>query len=180
LHLPLGIFMASYALLGIALLTLLFLVILVFHDLHERTWQFIVLLSFAGVCVALPLLIKINFSKDGGSIEVTSPLDLIDKMEAKAQAARIESIEQTRKQIGALSVQISDLLATLANDSGALGTSILIEGTQETRETPEPTLHDIRTSLPSPTVLDDPQRVDLAEKNPMVRGSCWLRFCHPT
>ncbi|MBZ9603105.1 pYEATS domain-containing protein [Phyllobacterium chamaecytisi] len=148
---------ASYALLSIATLTFSFLVLLVTRDFREPTWQFIALLGFASVCVALPLLSKVNFSKDGGSVEVSNPIELIDQMETRAQAARSESFEQTRKQIGALSVQISELLAKLENGPVSPGAPSE-PGSKDALEKIEPSMHEIRALLPAPTIVDDPQK----------------------
>ena len=146
---------ASISLFVIAFATLAFLMFLVWRNRSAPpSWQFVALLGFATLCVALPLLSKLSITKDGGGFETVNPLDLIDEMEAKAQAARSEAFEQTRQQISALSNQLSDLSDALGRDHKAgVGREALVQLPDA-----EPTLRDIRRSLPPPTQEDDPQK----------------------
>ncbi|BCH19663.1 pYEATS domain-containing protein [Mesorhizobium sp. L-2-11] len=140
---------ASHALWIIATLSLLYLIVVAFKVLDGPKWEFIALLGFVTICTALPLFSKVSLSKDGGGFEVANPIELLDEMETKAQAARSESFEQTRLQISALSVQLAELTETLAKRS---------VDQASVEETTEPTLRDIRKKLLPQTDHEDPQK----------------------
>ena len=159
---------AAWGLLAIAIGVFAYLLFLVFHPKAvQPQWEFVALLAFAGFCVAVPLIAKLNFSKDGGGLDFASPIDLIDRLEAKARAARTESFEQTRQQISALSLQVQELSDTLNNRREAGAGGERAEGGVGGEVTSEPTLRQIRSLLPPVTDPKDQQknRFDGAEAN---------------
>lgn len=121
----------------------------------QPRWEFLALLAFAGFCVAAPLVAKLNLSKDGGGFDLNSPIDLIDRLEAKAQAARAESFEQTRQQIGGLSQKVQELSDALVARDAATPP----QAQKAADEAPlEPTLRQIQELLPPVTDVDDQQK----------------------
>src|SRR5579864_2184206 len=97
--------LASRALLVIGAVTLAFSIYATWHREVTPSWQIIVLWGVATLCVGLPLIGKFSVSKDGGGVEVGSPFDVIDKYEAKAEAARTAALRKTEQVIGGLSQQ---------------------------------------------------------------------------
>gem|GEM_PF-2152643 len=119
----------------------------------QPSWEFLALLAFAGFCVATPLIAKVSLSKDGGGLDFSSPVDLIDRFEARAQAARTESFEQTRLQISALSLQVQELSDAFHGRPDAL-----LAKTPSGGSSSEPTLRQIREMLGDITDDDDQQK----------------------
>jgi len=151
---------AAWGLLAIASGVFAYLLFLVIAPKAvQPQWEFVALLAFGGFCVALPLIAKLNISKDGAALDLASPIELIDRLEAKAQAARTESFEQTRQQISALSLQVEEL-----SDALTAGTNKGAPFEESAKQTAgpkvllEPNLRQIRSSLPPVTDKDDQQK----------------------
>lgn len=149
---------ASYSLMVIAALTTVFVGLLAYRTFPQPTWELVILLGFSGLCAAIPLFRKMSISKDGGDFDFADPIDLLDRMEAKAEAARTETFEQTRQQISALSVQVSELSATVVEGDVQSTRAIRSAEAEELEKSGEPTLTEIRRSLPPPTAEFDPQK----------------------
>ena len=165
----------SLSLIGM-LSAILFAIIVIDKDIHLE-WQSLSLLWAVIIIAALPLLSRINISKEGGGVDFADSLGIIDRLEsseAKAEAARGESFEQTRDQISALSLKVSEISATLLKlslvqqpaelvsehgdgNSPEQVEDVIAEPTAA-REDLEPGLRAIRQRLPPPSVENDPQK----------------------
>jgi hypothetical protein len=151
---------AGWGILAIALAVLVFLGFAIHGGATDKgpAWSLVALLGLAAVFVAVPLIGKINLSKDGGGIDFVSPIERIDRLEAQAQAARAESFEQTRLQISGLSQQIEALAAAVETLKPARNT----EGETKVEEKPqapaEPGLREIRRLLKPISDGDDQQK----------------------
>jgi hypothetical protein len=147
-------------------------------------WPSLSLIWVLILVLAFPLLSKVNISKDGGGVDFADSLGIIDRLEAseaKAAAARSESFEQTRLQISALSLEVSELAASLQRQTAAghmpenpssNEPAVLLppEPQDQVPDEPkksvvheavdpaEPNLRAIRRMLPAPTVENDPQK----------------------
>jgi hypothetical protein len=86
------------------------------------TWEFVGLLGFAGFCVALPMVGKLNMSKDGGGLEIANPIDQVDRLEQQlraAAAARTTTFVQTAQHLDGLSAKISELADLISSSPAA-------------------------------------------------------------
>jgi hypothetical protein len=142
---------ATFSLIALSAVAALFFAATAWRTFPTPSWEAIALLLIAVLCAAFPMLSKFSVSKDGSGFEVMNGADFFDRLEEKAEAARAESFEQTRQQIGALSRQVSDALDTGdATNRAAAG--------DEVAEKKELSLRDVRKLLPPPTVPEDPQK----------------------
>lgn len=107
------------------------------------------------LCVSLPLVGKLDISKDGGGFVPADPMELFDHLEAKAEATRTESFEQTRSQISALSAQVAELaqLCQRPTDGAPSSEPGTLDGPDS-----EPGLRQLRKLLPPVRNEEDPQQ----------------------
>lgn len=167
-------------LLGVAAILFVFSMALLAGMGQKPEWQTIVLVGCASLALALPLFSKINVSKDGGGVELGNPIELLNEIEERAREANGFTYDQLQQHISALSMQISELAKELTRKPGK-------EGTIAAGQATEPTLRQIRSQLPAPTVDDDPQsgrfggsnqsadRILTAEVSESVFGRSWQK-----